>query len=57
MATSDEAVRLRAYELWDWPAGGCALDHWLTAEAELAVHAEKSGGPGPHQWWAKFTVG
>ena len=46
MATN-EAVRLRAYELWDRTGRreGCALDHWLTAEAELAVPAEKSGGP------------
>ena len=58
MITS-EAVRLRAYELWDRTGRreGCALDHWLTAEAELAVPAEKSGGPEPHQRWAEFTVG
>ena len=46
-----EVVRLLAYELWDRTGRpeGCALDHWLTAEAELAVRAE-GGGPGPH-WW------
>ena len=47
MADRDDLIRERAYQIWQerGQPEGCADDHWLAAEQELADEAEKSKEP------------
>jgi hypothetical protein len=44
MADRDDLIRERAYQIWQerGQPEGCADDHWLAAEQELADEADKS---------------
>lgn len=47
MADRDDLIRERAYQIWQerGQPEGCADDHWLAAEQELAEEADKSKEP------------